>query len=51
MWETFFLPLVGKYPWRCGFCRTRVSLKDRGTQHQYVQSESPAPSDSKAESF
>jgi hypothetical protein len=51
LWETYILPMVGKYPWRCGFCRTRVSLADRGEDNQYVRSNRPVPKDNEAEGY
>lgn len=29
-WEKYVLPLFGVFPWRCGRCRTRLRLSDRG---------------------
>ena len=37
--ERFILPVLGLYPWRCGFCRNRVQLSDRGPERQYFSSE------------
>lgn len=30
LWEKYVLPLFGVFPWRCGRCRTRLRLSDRG---------------------
>ncbi|AFL90391.1 hypothetical protein Terro_4186 [Terriglobus roseus DSM 18391] len=49
LWENYVLPLMGKYPWRCGFCRTRVMLTDRGPERQYVRNSPSKPVDAETE--
>ena len=34
LWENHVLPLFGVFPWRCGRCRTRFRLSDRGIGFQ-----------------
>ncbi len=40
LWEQVVLPLFGVYPWRCGRCRRRIRLADRGTAFQRLPSRS-----------
>ena len=34
--ERVVYPLFGMFPWRCGHCRNRVLLQDRGSRRLYV---------------
>ncbi len=34
--ERVIYPLFGMFPWRCGRCRNRVMLQDRGDRRLYV---------------
>ena len=43
LWERYVLAFFGQYPWRCGFCRNRVMLPDRGPQRHYVRSHRAKP--------
>ena len=36
LWEQYVLPLFGVFPWRCGRCRTRFRLSDRGAGFQRI---------------
>lgn len=36
LWEQYVLPVFGVFPWRCGRCRTRFRLSDRGTDFQLL---------------
>jgi len=51
LWETYILPLAGRFPWRCGFCHTRVYLADRGSESQYVQSDRPKARHTEVQDF
>ena len=37
LWERYVLTIFGIYPWRCGRCRTRFRLSDRGAGYLRVR--------------
>ncbi len=35
--ENFVYSLLGYYPWRCGYCKERTMLRDRGADGERVK--------------
>ena len=44
-WEKYVLPLFGVFPWRCGRCRTRLRLSDRGANFKRLTRSAESDSD------